>query len=358
MAETQTFSCGALPSLSPKSNLSVKNDTFDRHMLPSDRLDLKLEVKAGDEPGTFEGYGAIFGNRDNDNDIVVKGAFADSLQARMPAMLWQHNMKEPIGRFMDVREDDKGLYVRGKLSMKGKGAEAYELLSMGAMDGLSIGFVTKEATRDAATGTRTIHKADLMEISLVTFPANEMARIESVKAANMIADERAFERFLRSSGFSRNRAKTITAKGFKADMNTSMKGNMMYISDEDVADIVDTLEAKANNIRDRFGNSPTLESKNENLHLVAGPSFFGPVVRVGVTGPGAIKFQFKDVSVRKFSRVEISLEYINEQGQRKVDKFFIPKSVTINLPEGAQEIKMRAKAAGGLIPHRVLVIRS
>lgn len=152
MAETQTFSCGAVPS-----PLNTKSAEYH------DRLDLKLEVKAGDEPGMFEGYGAVFENRDRDNDIVVKGAFADSLQSRTPAMLWQHNVKEPIGRFLDVREDDKGLYVRGKLSLKGKGAEAYELLSMGAMDGLSIGFVTKEASRDAATGTRTIHKADLME---------------------------------------------------------------------------------------------------------------------------------------------------------------------------------------------------
>lgn len=243
MAEMQTFAYGEMPSLS--RGLSCKNDT-----LPHDRLALKLEVKAGSEPGTFEGYGAIFGNRDNDNDIVVKGAFVDSLQARTPAMLWQHNTKEPIGRFFDVREDEKGLYVRGKLSMKGKGAEAYELLSMGAMDGLSIGFVTKEATRDAATGTRTIHKADLMEISLVTFPANEMARIDSVKAADTITDERAFERFLRASGFSRNRAKTITAKGFKVDITTNTKGNNMGSQAQEIADLVTGLEIKRDLLTD------------------------------------------------------------------------------------------------------------
>jgi hypothetical protein len=55
-----------------------------------DQLDLKLEVKAGPEPGTFEGYGAVFGNRDRDGDIVQKGAFAESLKARTPALLWQH----------------------------------------------------------------------------------------------------------------------------------------------------------------------------------------------------------------------------------------------------------------------------
>ncbi len=247
MAETQTFAYGTASSLS--RSLSCKNDT-----LHHDRLDLKLEVKAGSEPGTFEGYGAIFGNRDNDNDIVVKGAFVDSLKERTPAMLWQHNTKEPIGRFLDVREDDKGLYVRGKLSMKGKGAEAYELLSMGAMDGLSIGFVTKEATRDAASGTRTIQKADLMEISLVTFPANEMARIDSVKAASAISDERSFERFLRASGFSRSRAKTITAKGFKTDTYSHKKGHMMPYDEQEIAAIVDGLEYKKDRLLYRSDN--------------------------------------------------------------------------------------------------------
>ncbi|UTW56174.1 HK97 family phage prohead protease [Kordiimonas sp. SCSIO 12610] len=262
MAETQSFSRGVVPCFVKKSdNLTEEPNSPQQEHRGHDRLNLKLEVKAGGEPGMFEGYGAVFGNRDNDNDIVLKGAFADSLRARTPAMLWQHNMREPIGRFLDVREDEKGLYVRGKLSMKGRGAEAYELLSMGALDGLSIGFVTKEATRDAATGTRTIHKADLMEISLVTFPANEMARVESVKAdaathgdaamsGDAIMDERAFERFLRASGFSRNRAKTITAKGFKADMNAHKKGNMMPYDEQDIADIVNDLEFKRDYLLD------------------------------------------------------------------------------------------------------------
>lgn len=186
-------------------------------------LSLPLEIKADDESGTFEGYGAVFGNKDRDGDIVARGAFSDSLKAGMPALLWQHDQKAPIGRFDEVREDDKGLYVKGKLAMHGRGLEAYELLKMGALNGLSIGFVTKEASRDPATSTRTISKADLMEISLVTFPANELARVNSVKAAkdidrlgNPASDTRSFERMLCENGFSRSRAKAITAKGFKA----------------------------------------------------------------------------------------------------------------------------------------------
>lgn len=185
-------------------------------------IDLPLEVKAEGEPGSFEGYGAIFGNIDRDGDIVSKGAFADSLKARLPALLWQHNPKEPIGRFDVVREDEKGLFVKGRLSQSGKGREAYELLKMGALNGLSIGFVTKEAQRDRGKGTRTITRADLMEVSLVTFPANELARIETVKqqgpagTAEELNTPRAFERMLRSAGFSRSRAKAITSKGFAA----------------------------------------------------------------------------------------------------------------------------------------------
>ncbi|WP_417451297.1 HK97 family phage prohead protease [Kordiimonas sp.] len=183
------------------------------------RASMPLELKAGGEAGTFEGYGAIFGNVDRDGDTIARGAFAESLKARLPMLLWQHDTKAPIGRFDEVREDERGLYVRGRLSMSGRGAEAYELLRMGALDGLSIGFVTREATRDSATGTRTISKADLMEVSLVTFPANELARITSVKSAHggIPDDPRAFEHFLRDNGFSRTRARAIIAKGFGSE---------------------------------------------------------------------------------------------------------------------------------------------
>ncbi|TNE60833.1 MAG: HK97 family phage prohead protease [Alphaproteobacteria bacterium] len=156
--------------------------TLDRQI-----LELPLEVKTGAAPGSFSGYGAIFGNLDRDGDIVARGAFTESLKARMPVLLWQHDAKEPIGRFDLVREDEHGLYVEGRLSMTGRGLEAYALLKMGALDGLSIGFVARDAARDAASGVRTITRADLMEISLVTFPANDLARVSAVKSAGMTA---------------------------------------------------------------------------------------------------------------------------------------------------------------------------
>lgn len=184
-----------------------------------------LEIKAGGDEGTFEGYASIFGETDNDGDIVRAGAFIASLKSRAPALLWQHNPKEPIGRFDEVREDERGLYVKGRLALTGKGAEAWSLLKLGAMNGLSIGFRAVEATRDAVTGVRTIGKADLMEISLVTFPANELARVASVKADGMFSDisppltSKDFERFLRDAGFSRSEARRITAAGFTQHKN-------------------------------------------------------------------------------------------------------------------------------------------
>lgn len=219
---------------------------------------LTLETKDSAPDGTFEGYGAVFGNTDRDGDIVAPGAFAESLKERLPALLWQHNVKEPIGRFDVVREDKKGLYVKGRLSAHGRGREAYDLLKMGALDGLSIGFVTKEAQRSRASGTRTITKADLMEVSLVTFPANELARISTVKQRtdlmthdDTIDDPRSFERFLRENGFSRSRAKAITAKGFRRE-------NESVVAHE-ISHMISDLKQKQLNLQHH--NHPVWEEK-------------------------------------------------------------------------------------------------
>ncbi len=183
-----------------------------------------LEIKVTEEPGFFEGYGSIFGARDHDGDIVERGAFASSLKSRIPALLWQHNPAQPIGRFDEVREDERGLYVKGRLALTGKGAEAYALLKMGAMNGLSIGFVTKEASRDVKSGVRTISRAELVEVSLVTFPANELARVQAVKSIAPARSPKEFEQFLREAGFSRSHAKAITAKGFRPFQNRREAG--------------------------------------------------------------------------------------------------------------------------------------
>ncbi|WP_374764274.1 HK97 family phage prohead protease [Yunchengibacter salinarum] len=198
----------------------------EMRMAPYETMDLalSLETRARDDGARcFEGYGAVFDRQDRDGDIIRPGAFSHSLKTGLPKLLWQHNMRDPIGRFDRVAEDAHGLGVQGRLARSGRGAEAWDLLCMGALDGLSVGFITREAERDSETGARCIIRADLMEISLVTFPANDLARVAALKAAHMAppadgadavpTDPRGLERILRQAGFSRRQARAVTAKG-------------------------------------------------------------------------------------------------------------------------------------------------
>ena len=193
-------------------------------------------VRQAAQAGRFEGYASIFNMVDYDGDIVRRGAFAESLRKRMPVLLWQHDTKAPIGKFTSVKEDAKGLKVQGQLSMKGQGLEAYDLLKLGALDGLSVGFVAKEAERDPKTGARIITKADLMEISLVTFPANDMARVEQVKhwSGMSVKAERDFENFLRGAGVPADLAEQF-ADAHDADFE---------LDEDDIASLVREMKAR------------------------------------------------------------------------------------------------------------------
>lgn len=159
-----------------------------------DILEVKSELKAYEdedeenkEYGEFEGYGSVFGNKDLGNDVIEKGAFAKSLRKRKAKgvkLLYQHKSDMPIGVFDEIKEDEHGLVVKGRLALKTQaGAEAYELLKMGALDGLSIGFRVnpQEVSYDKRANKRIIKEVDLMEVSLVTFPMNPQATVRSVK---------------------------------------------------------------------------------------------------------------------------------------------------------------------------------
>ena len=140
------------------------------------------------DKGMFEGYASIFGNKDLGNDVIEKGAFMRSLRrkgAKKIKMLYQHDTKEPIGVFDKVMEDQNGLYVKGRLAMgTQKGKEVYELMKMGAIDGLSVGYRvdSKGQSYDDKRKYRVLKEVDLMEISAVTFPMNPRARIQAVKS--------------------------------------------------------------------------------------------------------------------------------------------------------------------------------
>jgi HK97 family phage prohead protease len=129
-------------------------------------------------------------------------------------LLWQHRSGEPIGIYTGVKEDTIGLHVEGKLALKtARGAEAYELLKMGAVSGLSIGFVVRDESYDRVTGVNTLKKLDLWEVSLVTFPANDAARVTDVKSADEITTLKEAEAYLREAGgFSKSQALALIAR--------------------------------------------------------------------------------------------------------------------------------------------------
>jgi len=201
-------------------------------------IEIKSSIKAYDNEdedknyGTFEGYGSVFGNKDLGNDVIEAGAFAKSLKKRKPQnvkLLYQHKSDMPIGVFDEIREDDHGLVVKGRLALKTQaGAEAYELLKMGALDGLSIGFRVnpQQVSYDKRGGKRIIKEVDLMEVSLVTFPMNPQATVRSVKGEEISIRE--WENGMRDA-FSLSRseakmaAKAVTDAFGQRDVDTNVE---------------------------------------------------------------------------------------------------------------------------------------
>lgn len=184
-----------------------------------------MEIKSLEKTGEFEGYGSTFGGEpDAHGDVIAAGAYAESLSAHqargtMPKMFWQHDPGEPIGRWTDAEEDERGLLVRGQLNMGvQRGKEAHALLKDGDIDGLSIGYRIKEYSVDTESGVWTLEKLDLMEVSVVSLGANENATISNVKAAKAAHDlmerlkagdrltEREFETWLKGLGLSNSQA--------------------------------------------------------------------------------------------------------------------------------------------------------
>lgn len=195
-------------------------------MLTRKRLDVPLKIKSVNAEGEFEGYGSVFGVKDSYSDIVVKGAFSRSLKeweekGRFPAMLWQHSMSEPIGIYTEMREDETGLYVKGRLLIEGDelAKRAHTHLKAGSLGGLSIGYTLNEYDYDGEKEAFILKDIDLWEVSLVTFPANDEARISDVKNTlehGQTPRPSEVEKALREVGFSRSQAKGFMSQGFSA----------------------------------------------------------------------------------------------------------------------------------------------
>ncbi|KKY65810.1 primosome assembly protein PriA [Morganella morganii] len=195
-------------------------------MMTKQRLDIPLKIKSVTETGEFEGYGSVFGVKDSYSDIVVPGAFQASLnewreKGSLPAMLWQHQISEPVGVYTEMREDDTGLYVKGRLLIEDDplSKRAHAHLKAGSLSGLSIGYILKDWEYDRNKGAFLLKEIDLWEVSLVTFPSNDEARVSDVKsvfARGDIPSQKSIERVLRDVGLSRTQAKAFMADGYRA----------------------------------------------------------------------------------------------------------------------------------------------
>lgn len=184
-------------------------------------IDRPFQIKSVESSGHFTGYGSVFGNVDSYKEIVAPGAFAESLaqwknSGRLPPVLWQHRAGEPVGPYLEMSEDAHGLFVHGQLLVEDvqRAREARALMQAKAVNGLSIGFVTREDSYDKVSGIRTLKKVDLWEVSIVTFPANPAAQIAAVKSAidelQTLSDA---EHLLRdAAGFSRAQATAFISR--------------------------------------------------------------------------------------------------------------------------------------------------
>ncbi|MDB5733231.1 MAG: hypothetical protein JWQ03_3126 [Variovorax sp.] len=189
-------------------------------------FDLSMETKALAEPGEFEGYASTFGNVDQGGDVVMRGAFLESIKAskaanRIIPMLWQHDQHEPIGVWREIKEDKQGLFVRGKLLIDTDplAKRTYGLIQEGAIGGMSIGYripVGGAGPDPKRRDVAQLKTVDLREVSLVTMPMNIEARITAVKAAlesGMLPTIREFEEILRDAGFSKSLAAALASAG-------------------------------------------------------------------------------------------------------------------------------------------------
>ena len=182
-----------------------------------------VDLQQVDPDGMFEGYASLFNREDLGHDIVLPGAFRDTLTDRGMSgvkMLFQHDPSEPIGVWSEIREDKTGLFVRGQLMPDvARAKEILSLMRAGALDGLSIGFRTLKGRTDPRTKVRKIEKLDLWEVSIVTFPMLPEARVSAVKTrfgGDKMRTPRKFERWLtRDAGLTRTQARAVMRHGYK-----------------------------------------------------------------------------------------------------------------------------------------------
>lgn len=212
-----------------------------------------LRIKSfDDEKGIIEGYGSVFGNIDSYGDVIDSKAFDETIETLSKGgdsikMLWQHNPTQPIGVWTEVTKDNYGLKLKGRLT-RGveKAEEALKLLKDSAINGLSIGFIIPKGgiNFDSTIKANIISKAILKEVSIVTFPANELAKLSNVKTDYDLASyKRHIEQILRDGGLTKEDALEIISRGVRMPAKDQ--------SDSDLADVAEYLKQEINKIKNQ-----------------------------------------------------------------------------------------------------------
>lgn len=158
-----------------------------------------MEFKAVEQGKNLyiEGYASVFGVLDSYEDIVEKGAFKNTIQGKnfkRIAFCYQHEFSTVIGKIIELREDEIGLWFKAKISNTNLGRDLVELIGDGAINEISIGFRTKVSEMNTETNVRMIKEVELYEISLVTRAANSEAFITQTEVKNEVVDNKPIEK--------------------------------------------------------------------------------------------------------------------------------------------------------------------
>lgn len=199
-----------------------------------DHFNFPAELKlAATGAGVITGYGSVFHTQDSQGDVVLPGAFMQSLAARkaagrgFPPMRLMHGAAlggdpRPVGTWTSMQEDAKGLRVEGRLAGQDTETGRYNaaLVRDGALRGLSIGYTIGQNGvsygRTPGQPRRTLKALNLHELSIVDDPSNEGALIENIKSAANVTSHPDFEDFLCAAGFSKGAARKLASGGWSA----------------------------------------------------------------------------------------------------------------------------------------------